>query len=298
MHEIRFSGLGRLALSAALLIAAGCARDVSAPRATEPAATGGAQPETAMERVTCTASRKTLKVSCNAPEPVAAGPGASADIIYAGQNKHVTLTSSNVAYNGGTGQFTFDVTVKNLLRQRIGTTDGTTLEPGGIKVYFGEGPTVTDGIGVASVVPDGFSTFNGVPGLPYYQYNQVLNQGATSSAHPWLLVMPPTVISFNFELFISAPVQFPKGYVVLDGGLYNNDIFLNVDLTHQLTAAAETELGRVTPGAVIKYATTDPTCLTVNSSGLVTAGPLSCGASVIATYKNRTGVMPFIITEP
>ena len=72
--------------------------------------------------------------------PVVAG-----DLIIGGQNVNVKLTSSNVAYNSGTGRFTFDVTVQNLIPQPLGTTDGTTLAPGGVSVFFTSGPTVTDG---------------------------------------------------------------------------------------------------------------------------------------------------------
>jgi hypothetical protein len=117
---------------------------------------------------------------------------------------------SNLAYDGGTGQFTFDVTITNLYPRSMGTTDGTTPDANGVRTFFHSGPDVTGGTGVASVVPDGFSTFTAA-GQPYYQYSGallgadgILSPNETTSAKTWTLVMPPTVISFSFTLGIAA----------------------------------------------------------------------------------------------
>jgi hypothetical protein len=119
----------------------------------------------------------------------------------------VQFTPSNVFYNPGTGQFTFNATIQNLENQPLGTTDGVTIAPSGIRVFFHSGPTVTGDTGLASVIPDGFGTFTAA-GQPYYQYQQILAQFQTSSARIFTLIMPPTVASFSFQILVSAPVEF------------------------------------------------------------------------------------------
>src|SRR5215212_3157362 len=113
-------------------------------------------PSSQLMILSCEASKSKLTVTCAAPQLAGnkTGLGPVADIIYGGQNTFVTVTSTNVAYDGGTGRFTFDVTIKNLLQQPIGTTDGATLSPTGVRVFFGSGPTVTSGTGVATTLPD------------------------------------------------------------------------------------------------------------------------------------------------
>jgi hypothetical protein len=91
--------------------------------------------------LTCRADVAARSVSCGDESPKLSS-GAHGDIIVGGQNLHVKLTSSNVSYNSTTGgPFTFDVTVKNLLPQAMGTTDGTTADTGGVKVFFQTLPT-------------------------------------------------------------------------------------------------------------------------------------------------------------
>src|SRR5690349_9437275 len=103
--------------------------------------------------LSCDGSRSKLTVSCHEPQLARNQKGPAADIIYGGQNTYVKVTSSNPAYNSGTGQFTFDITVTNLIDQPIGTIDGANPAPGGVRVFFGSGPTVTSGTGIASVLP-------------------------------------------------------------------------------------------------------------------------------------------------
>jgi hypothetical protein len=207
----------------------------------------------------------------------------------------VKLTSSNIAYNSGTGQFTFDVTVQNLIQQPMGTTDGTTLDPNGVRVFFSSGPSVTSGVGTAAVVPDGFATFTAA-GQPYYQYNAVLAQNATSGARTWTLVMPPTVTGFSFLLYVSAPVEYPNGYITLDGQLpaYHYGT-LHPTATHPLVAVSKTAVGNVVPGTTITFGTTSAVCATVSGVGLVD-GVQAATCSITASDGTRSGSMVFDVT--
>jgi hypothetical protein len=230
-------------------------------------------------------------VTCAAAQPAA---GAQGDIIVGGQGVFVTLTSTNTAYNSGTGRFTFDVTLQNLIEQAMGTTDGSTPAPGGIRIFFASGPTVTSGTGIAAVVPDGFATFVEA-GQAFYQYDQVLPHNATSSARTWTLIMPPTVLTFSFVLYVSTPVQYPDGYITLDGQLpeasFGN---LHPASTHPLTAVIKNALGLVLPGTVT-FNTTNPGCATVDAGGVVT-GVQFATCSITATDGTRAGSMSFDVT--
>lgn len=243
----------------------------------------------------CQASVRSLEVRCGQPS---IPQGIAPDIIVGGQNLYVTLTSTNVAYNSGTGQFTFDATLRNLIPQPLGTTDGVVLEPSGIRIFFADGPTVTAGTGTASVLPDGFGTFTAA-GQPYYQYNEVLEQTEVSAAKTWMLIMPPTVTTFSFRVFVSAPVQWPDGYISLDDQLPGTSYgAMHPTATHSITAAIRTAVGNVAPGSVT-WSSTDTDCATVDGSGLV-AGvrAATCLITATATLNGNpvAGSMSFDVT--
>jgi hypothetical protein len=185
--------------------------------------------------------------------------------------------------------------VKNLLQQPIGTTDGTTLSPNGIRVFFTSGPTVTGGSGVASVVPDGFATFT-AGGQPFYQYDQVLNKDQTSSNKPWTFIIAPTVETFSFLLYISAPVEYPNGYIEINGQLPGASFGdLHPGNNTALTAVVKNQLGIVIPDAVVTWGTTDPGQASVDPSGVVT-GVRYGNPAITATSGGLNGSMLFDIT--
>ena len=267
MQRSRFHRPGLL-LTAALGLAVSACTDRANPVAPDPGGgTGTPGTPVTVAALACSANRASLTVSCQPPRQSIAG---APDIIVGGQHVFVTATSSTVSYNSGTGQFKFDLTLTNLIEQKMGTTDGVSLDPNGIRVFFSSGPNVTSGTGVASVVPDGFGTFTAA-GQPYYQYNQVIANGQTTAAKQWTLVMPPTVTTFDFVLLLSAPVQFPNGYVTLNGNLpgasYGN---LVPGTTAPLTAVVKNALGIALVGQTVSFSTTNPTCATVDGGGTVT----------------------------
>ena len=245
--------------------------------------------------LTCVASKTKLSVTC-APPQISKAAGISGNIIYGGQNTFVTVTSSNVAYNSGTGRFTFDVTLKNLLTQPIGTVDGTTLDPGGIKIFFVMEPTVTGGSGTAAVVPDGFGTFT-AGGQPYYQYDYLLADNAVSPAKGWTFIIAPTVTTFSFLLYISAPVEYPIGYILINDELPGEDYgLLHPGVSTALTGLVVNQLGIPIPGATITWGTTDPNQASVDPvTGVVTAIRYGTPA-ITATSGALNGAMNFDIT--
>jgi hypothetical protein len=290
MHPMRpRSRRASTALALLLATAAAACSDRANPVAPTPAQPGTPSAPVTIQTLDCTADRNTLTVSCKPASPD--GGGAAGNIIVGSQNVYVKLTSSNVVYNGGTGQFTFDVTLQNLIEQSMGTTDGTTLDPGGVRVFFHQQPVTTVGAGVVAVVPDGFGTFTAA-GQPYYQYNQVLAHNAVSATKTWTFIFPPTVTTFGFQLYVSTPVEYPVGYITLDGQLPGYSYgYLHPGDTHPLAAVVKSAVGTVIPG-VVTFGTTDAGCATVDGPGTVT-GVQSATCSITATSGTLTGSMSF-----
>ncbi|SOD02607.1 Regulator of chromosome condensation (RCC1) repeat-containing protein [bacterium JGI 053] len=189
MRSIRGLGIAALALLAA------CAD--RGPLEPDPSAA----PPANAQRFECIAKVREQTVACAAHAPVSSGLRGA---ILGGQGQYVKLTSSNVAFNAGTGTFSFDETVQNLLPYAIGTLDGVNPDPAGIRVFFNSGPAVTSGWGTATVQnADGVGVFTAT-NQPYFQYPGILAPNATSAAKSWQLHVDPDVAFFAFTLFVSA----------------------------------------------------------------------------------------------
>lgn len=206
------------AVLAVLMTAAACTDRTNPAAPTPPGGPGGTSPTPGtpipIAALACTANVQQRTVSCDGATP--SGDKALRALIMGNQNVYVKVTSSNANYDAGTQAFTFDVTIRNLIPQALGTTDGVTLDPSGVRIFFAQGPTVTAGSGSVTVVPDGVGTFTAA-GQPYYQYSQVLQQYQVSTPRTWQLNMPSTVTSFSFLLFVAAPVQYEDGYIDVAG---------------------------------------------------------------------------------
>ena len=280
MNQIRAYGAGTALL--ALLATAACTDRTptgASPGSKNPGGEGGGARAT-IAALTCTADKGAGTVAC---VPATPETGAASGLIVGGQGVYVQLTSSNVNYNSGTGQFTFDATLQNLIEQPMGTTDGTTLDPTGIRIFFSSGPTVIEGTGTASVIPDGFDFFTAAA-QPYYNYPYLLDQSEVSSAETWTFIMPPSASRFIFTVFVSAPVQYPNGYITLDGELpgysYGN---LHPSTPVALSAVVKNAVGAVVP-ATVTFGTSDANCAQVNGTGTVTGiRAASCAITASAT---------------
>jgi hypothetical protein len=244
---------------------------------------GGPSPDPInLQALRCTGSLKAETLSC---EPATPDPGtAAADLIVGNQNVYVKFSTSNVNYDAGLGRLTFDATLRNLIPQPLGTTDGVTLDPAGVRVFFHAGPSVTGGTGSITVpTPDGTGTFTAA-GQPYYQYNAVLDQFELSPVRQWRLDLPATVTSFSFLLYVSAPVQFPDGWVDLQPSLHAMPALAD----RAITAVVRTAVGNVDPSAV-SWGSSDAGTATVTPTGLV-IGVRAGTATITATSTmSRTG---------
>lgn len=201
---------------AALLALAACS---DGGGITQPTPVLPVAPPAPVASVTCTASVREARVSC---ADAALPGGARGDVrTLGGQGTYLKVASANVFYNAAVSDtFAFDVTVQNLLVQRMGS-DGATVS--GIKVFFHSGPTATAGTGTLTVAnPDGIDTFTG-SGQPYFYYPGGLAPQAVTPAKRWKLNVPSTVQTFTFTLYVSTPIVPAIVFEMYPGG--NRDVY-------------------------------------------------------------------------
>jgi hypothetical protein len=128
------------------------------------------------------------------------------DVIVGRDNYDVTLTFANATYSSTTDVFSVDVGVTNLMTQALGTTDGTTSNPNGTRVFFTSGPSLSFGQGTITLSnPDGTGTFT-ASGQPYFKYATLIQPSATSSARTWTFQLGPNVTGFAFVVEVDAPM--------------------------------------------------------------------------------------------
>jgi hypothetical protein len=187
--------LGVFAALMMAVAASACSDVVSPPAAPLPSAP--------LASVRCEAVIATRQLSCGSLASTAMS-GAGYDRLIGGQNVNVKLTSSNVVYDTTTRIFSFDVTVKNLLLQRMGTPDGSVIS--GIKVFFSSEPAATSGTGLIDIVnADGTGVFTG-SNQSYFLYPGVLPHDSVTPPHNWQLHVPKTVDTFAFTVYLSTPL--------------------------------------------------------------------------------------------
>ena len=255
------------------------------------------QTATPLAAFLCRANPATLSLACDpAPDPLGlalpsynlgvefsdASPQEA--IIFGGQNVNVLVASSNITNDTITHHFGFDVTIKNLRPQPIGTTNGTTSDSS-LTVFFHSGPTTTGGSGLISVFnATGTGTFTG-PGQPFFTYGERLAQNQTSAPKNWILQYDATVTTFSFLLLISANVQYPNGYIDVypqSGGT------VNAGATLQMTDSVRDALGVVTGDQSETWSLSDSSKATIDAAGLLT-GVAPGTVLVTATQGLKTG---------
>ena len=246
--------------------------------------------------LSCHASVAEGTVTCGAPtsgriNKEEENPNQPANIIIGGQNVFVRIQTTNVNYSAGTGAFTFDATVRNLIAQPIGTADTTGAQAPdaeGVNVFFAAGPTVTGGTGTATVVGDGIGTFT-AGSQPYYRYSTVLDQYEVSAPKTWTINMPPTVTTFDFLLLVSAAVPRPFGYIELQ--LSSLKPPTDRQVSYFSRNANGTADGAVDP---ITWSVSDTTRATIGPTGLV--NPLRPGSvTILAQQGARVGYLTMTV---
>jgi hypothetical protein len=241
-------------------------------------------PDESVAALVCRANVAEPSVVCDRPQMDPGGP--SLALIVGGQGVYVQLTSSNVTVEADT--FAFDVTIQNLIEQAMGTVDGSTPDPNGIRAFFHVLPTATVGSGSVSVAnPSGFDTFTST-NQPYFQYDGILAPDSVTAPQTWKLLFDPGVENFVFTLYVSSEVQYLTNWVQLD----ETPEFLTEGQTHAIGAIVRSHVGVPVADAGIEWTSSDTTVARVDSTGLVTA--LSPGrVTVSATHGAMTAETAF-----
>jgi hypothetical protein len=294
-------GLRSILPALAALVVVSC---TDAVRAKPDALTASGGAATILEqRIPCVADVGSALVRCG--DVVAGGSGASHDIILGNQGGFVKLTSSNVRVVGQV--FTFDVTLENKLAQSIGTTDDSSVDPSGIKVFFASGPTVTSGTGTmdfsdptngGAPMYDGVGTFTG-SNQPFYRYQTMLRTGWTTSPKTWRIRFDPTVLTFSFTVLVSAPTVNEQGYVTGHPHL----VTVSQGEKRAIGGTVVTAAGTPVSGRTITYTSSDPANAPVDVAGVVTGGAARGTATITlqsgaapALYQTVVNVCPTIPT--
>lgn len=220
------------------------------------------------------------------------GDGTSRSLVYGGQGRYVELASSNFVHDELAELVQFDATVKNLLLQPIGTADGVTLHPEGVRVFFEVLPYASVGSGIVTLDnPDGFADVTGVA-QPYFQYDEVLDTDETSDPKTWQFNIPSTVEKVSFGVAITTEAPYPSGWVAVTP----DTIQLGVGVTQPLTADPRNAFNddTVTDGP-FTWTSSDTTVARVDASGVV-RGVAPGTAFVSASSATRPGRFTALVT--
>jgi hypothetical protein len=238
----------------------------------------------ALVRIECTVNVRASTLACAQPS---AQTGGAAHLVVGGQGTYVYLEGSNVGFNEVNDVWSADVTVQNLIPQALGTTDGSALDPAGVRVFFETLPTPTSGSGAVTILnATGTATFT-ASNQPYYQWSEVLAPNQTSGALTWDFGVTPDVAAFTFAVYVAAQVQFPDGWVDVTGA---PDTVVADGTPRSLTAVVRSVVGNELPGETVHWTTSDPSIATVTESGAFT--PVGGGGvTITATSGPRSGAV-------
>lgn len=190
--------MNRLAIGAAALVlslVAACTDEPALPADLAPA------PPPVLARLQCRVEVAAGTMQCG---PTAPGAGeAAGDLIVGGQGVYVRLANGAITVSDGV--LSTPVTVQNLTVQPIGTADGATRSPRGVRVFFTDDPT--NGVEVAN--PDGTATYTAAQ-QPYFQYGTILHPGRTTAPKTWSFTLNGAE-SFTFWVLVAAEVPRESG---------------------------------------------------------------------------------------
>ncbi len=206
---------------AGLVLAAACS-DAGTPVAAGGRDPGPPEPAAVLGVVTCTVDETAGTFSCgSALGSVGSALGA---VNISGGSGYVVMARSNVISTADS--LSFDMTLQNVMsRQVMGTTDGVTPHPAGMRFFFYHPteaqPKVLTKIDPAlpasiTVVTDSLPrVFSGAGSTPrsYFQYApEILDPQDVSAPVRWRFAKQ-NVATWSFTGYVSTEVRFPRGWI-------------------------------------------------------------------------------------
>ncbi|MBV9878972.1 MAG: hypothetical protein JO180_00670 [Gemmatirosa sp.] len=232
-------------------------------------------------RIVCLVDRATRSVTCADAAVASATPPAidasGSAIVLGAQRVDVALVVRGATWSDTS--VAFDVAVRNPLGQPLGTTDGHTIDPRGLRVRLVAPPTATDAAGrpVAAATD--------VEGTAGHRYAEIVSSGATSSAQRWALRVPATAARVSFAAVVVAPVAYPAGWLAArPDPTALPMVSLGSDTT--LRAVARDARGATVRGADVTWRSLTPAVATLDADGTL-AGRAVGAATVVATCRPR-----------
>jgi Tol biopolymer transport system component len=149
--------------------------------------------------LTCNATVSPASIACGSPQGPAAGP-----FTVGGKGTHVRMITASPSYNATTDIFQANARFQNLMVNRMGTADGPTTR--GLMAFVMAAPVTTGGSGTVTVNnADSTGTFTAA-NQPYFFYDTVLAVNQATVNRLWRFNVPGGVTSFQFKVYISAPL--------------------------------------------------------------------------------------------
>jgi hypothetical protein len=169
-----------------------------------------------LSEIRCMAVLARGELSCEGRDLSTEERDGLSQIMVGGQHSYVRLINGPLSVAGSV--VSFPVIVQNLLQQPMGTTDGSSSHPAGVRVFFAQ-LSGSGGTGEVSVVnPTGTDLFTAA-GQPYVQYggnsggelggDGMLTPGETSAIKQWQIEFG-THTSFSFVVYVAAEVPDPS----------------------------------------------------------------------------------------
>jgi hypothetical protein len=239
----------------------------------------GEGPAPVAVRLDCSASVRERTMTCSAP----ARPGGPAGDLLVGA-PYAKLASANVSFDAAAGTLGADVTVQNLMQQAIGTADGTSPDPEGVRVFFASGPTATAGSGQVTLAnADGTGAFTAAA-QPFFRYPGVLAPQRVSQPKRWVFALEAGVTAFSFSVMVSAPIQNTGRWLDVAA---DSPVVAPGDTLH-LSATYRRASGAMELGGPVAWSSSAPAIVQVDANGVVTA-LLPGSAVVTATGDGMSG---------
>lgn len=271
MQRIARSSVITLVLAVALMVVEGCRES---PTSSAPATVPEVGPGFIVQGLECNGDIRALELTCTKR---VSDPRhevfLSGDVILG--TPYVQLASDNVSYDGSQ-VFQADVTVQNMIAQELGTLDGTTIASQGIRIFFHTGPSVASGSGTVTASNcDGTADYTG-SNQCYHEYDEILAAGAappptsggTSQAKTWTWDVESSVETFEFTVYVWAPIRYENGWVEIN---FPGDPEVGIGLTETPNPVVRDRLGRAVDGRTVSWTSSDPSIAAVDpSTGEVT----------------------------
>ncbi|HEX6750713.1 MAG TPA: Ig-like domain-containing protein, partial [Longimicrobium sp.] len=294
------NGDGRVtSADAAIINAFAAGRDMKRFPVGTPIAVVPNGPDKGLAAILCGADVRAKTVKCDAPTGATGARG----VLLGNQHVYVELTSSNVSSvdNAGTIDFTFDVTVKNLIPQTLGVDSATgAVNAEAVRVFFATAPVADAGSGEIDVQGGGTGTFT-ASNQHYYEYPAPLATNSVTPPVNWHFQMPNTVTHFQFLVYVAGKVQFPQGWIDIYPPSHAPSPTLiptntiTAGSTLQLEDTARTQVGNPIPGESVTWSSTGHATTVDPNTGLVTATGVGTDTITATGNSGRTGKVQIVV---